>query len=159
MAAPVSYGLVGGILERLVAALHGKYLGAQHAHAFHVDVLTLHIQCTHIHTAGHIHQCAHGGSGHSVLSGTGLGYDALLSHAPCKQYLPDGIVYLVGTGVVQILALEVEPAAVLLAHALGQVQWTGPAHVVAQQLLVLPLEAFTLNDTLISQPEILHGLV
>ena len=50
-----------------------------------------------------------------------------------------------GTGVVQVFTLEVNPAAVLLGQAVRQVEWGRASHVVAQQLVVFTLEVLTLQ--------------
>ena len=97
--------------------------GAEHLHLLHIDALALYVGLTHVDDAFHIHQCADGGCGHTVLSGSGFGDDAALAHAACQQYLPDAVVDFVGTGVVQVFTLEVNPATVLLGQAVCQVEW------------------------------------
>ena len=96
--------------------------GAQHAHPLHIGVLPLHIGSPHEYLALHVHEGAHRGGGHAVLSGARLSDDALLAHFSCQENLPDGVVYLVCPRMVQVLALQVEPAVVALTHALGQVE-------------------------------------
>ena len=107
MAAPVAYGLVCGVLERHVSRAHRSHLSAQHPHALHVGVLAFDVQCSLIDHARHVHQCADRRRGHTVLSGSRLGDDAPLAHLLRQEYLADGVVYLVGTRVVEILALEI----------------------------------------------------
>ena len=107
VAAPVAYGLVGGVFERVVARKHGAHLGAEHLHALHVDVLALNVERPLVYHTGHVHQCAHRCHGHTVLPCACLGYDSLLPHLLRKEYLAHGIVYLVGPGVVQVFALKV----------------------------------------------------
>ena len=75
-----------------------------------------------------------------MLSGAGFGYDACLAHAARQQYLSDGVVDFVCAGVVEVLALEVDAAAVYGRQAPGQIQGRGAPHVVAQQLVELPLK-------------------
>ncbi len=144
--APVAYGLVGGILEGVVAREHRHHRGPQHLHALHIGVLALDVERTLVDHARHVHEGAHGGRGHAVLAGARLGDDALLAHLLGQQHLPYGVVDLVGTGVVQVLALEVEPAAVLVAHAPGMVERRGATHIVAQQHAVLVLKLAALDD-------------
>ena len=81
--------------------------GSQHLHTLHVGVLALHIGGSHEHFALHIHQCTHCGSSHSVLSGTGFGDDARLSHLLGHQYLADGSVDFVSAGVVQVFTFQI----------------------------------------------------
>ena len=125
VAAPVAYGLVGGVFQGLVAGVNGTYLGAQHFHLFHVGPLAHHVGAPHEDDALHVHQRADGGCGHAVLSGSGFGYDACLAHAARQQYLSDGVVDFVCAGVVEVLALEVDAAAVYGRQAPGQIQGEG----------------------------------
>jgi hypothetical protein len=68
-----------------------------------------------------------------VLAGAGLGDDAGLAHAPGQQGLADGVVYLVGAGVVQIFALEKYlRSAQFPAPTLGVINRGGTAHIILQ---------------------------
>ena len=122
-------------------------------------MLTLHIGGTHIDAARHVHQSANRSCGHAVLTGAGLSHDAFLTHLLGNQDLTDGVVNLVRTRVVQVLALQVELATILLAHALGQIERRGATHIVTQQGAILILKLFALNDRQISLLEVLHRLV
>ena len=62
----------------------------------------------HVDDALHVEQGRHGGGGHSVLAGAGLGDQASLAHPPGQQRLPDSVVDLVRAGVVEVLPLQVE---------------------------------------------------
>ena len=66
-----------------------------------------------------------------MLTGTCLGHDACLAHTLGYQDLPDGIVDLVGTGMVEVLALQIELAAISLAHTFGKIKWRRTTHIVA----------------------------
>ena len=156
MAAPVAYRLVGGVFEGPVACLHWSHLCTEHLHAFHVSVLSFHVECSLIHHTRHVHQRTHCGCRHAVLSGSGLCYDAFLSHFLCQQYLSDGVVYLVRSRVVEVFALEVEAAAVALAHPLGEVEGRRASHIVAQQRHVLVLKLFRLENGEIFLSQFLH---
>jgi len=58
-----------------------------------------------------------------------------------EQDLADGVVYLVGAGVVEVLALQVNlRPPQLLGESLGEVKGAGPAHVVLQVIVDLRLE-------------------
>jgi hypothetical protein len=46
-----------------------------------------------------------------VLAGPGLGDDAMLTHPVYKESLAERIIYLVGTGMGEVLSLEVDPGA------------------------------------------------
>ena len=145
VAAPVAYGFIGGILQGFVSRGDRAHFGSQHLHFFHVDVLACHVGFAHIHHAFHVHQCADRSGRYSVLSGSGFGDDAFLSHSPCQQHLPDGVVYLVCACMVQVLPLQVNLASVFLRKPVGKIQGRGTSHVVAQQLGELLLEIIAIQ--------------
>ncbi len=77
-----------------------------------------------------------------MLARTGLGNDPLLAHAQGQQGLPQGVVDLVGTGVVQIFTLEPDAgatvgAAVVGGETLGLIQRCRPPDVVLEQTVEL----------------------
>ena len=109
-------------------------------------MLSLHIGSTHEHFTLHTHQCAYGGCSHSVLAGSRLGNDARLAHFLGQQNLANGVVNLVGTRVIQVLTLQIQLAAILLAHAAGKIEWAGAAYIVAQQGMIFLLELFGLDN-------------
>jgi hypothetical protein len=76
-----------------------------------------------------------------VLAGARLGDDPGLAHAPGQQDLPDGVVDLVGAGVAEVLALEVDArTAQRLGQPRGERQRRRAADEVAQQGAVLGVE-------------------
>ena len=121
MAAPVADGLGACVAERHIACGHGMHLGAKHPHALHIGVLPLHIGLPHEDLTLHVHQRAHGGGSHAMLSGSCLGDDARLAHLPCHENLSDGVVDLVRARVVEVLTLQIELAPVFLAHSPGEI--------------------------------------
>ena len=159
MAAPVTNGLTTCVAQRHVACADWMHLGTKHLHALHVGMLTLHIGSPHEHLALHIHQRTHRRRCHTVLSGSRLCDNPRLPHLLCQQDLSDGVVDLVGSRVVQVLALQVQLAAVLPTHPLRKVQRTGPSHIVLQQRVILLLELLALNNRQISLLQVLHALV
>ena len=159
MAAPVAYGLIGRVLQSLVAAFDRKHFSSQHLHALHVDTLALNVQRSHVDTAGHIHQGAYGGSCHTVLTSPRLSDDTFLAHLACKQDLTDGIVDLVSSSMIQVLALQVKLAPVFRTHPLGEIERAGTTDIVAKQLVILIQEIFTFYDGFILVLQILHCLV
>ena len=159
MAAPVPDGLRAGITQRHVARGDGVDCRSQHAHALHVGVLSLHVGLAHEYLASHAHQGAYRGRGHAVLSRSRLGRDAGLAHALGHEYLSYGVVNLVGARVVEVFPLQVEPAAVKLAHAAGMVERRGTAHVVAQQRPVLPPEVGAVQYLAVDAPQVVHAAV
>ena len=159
MTTPVANGLVGSILQSLIATLNWINLCTEHAHAFHIHMLALYIQGSHIYSAGHVHKSTYRGSGHTMLTSTCLSYNTCFTHPLCQQNLPYGIVYLMSTSMVEVLTLEVQFATVFLAHAFSQIQWAGTTYIVAQQLMIFLYEIIAFYYILICQSEILHSLV
>ena len=75
-----------------------------------------------------------------MLTSTGLCDDTGLAHLLGQQDLSDGVVDFMGTGVVQVLTLQIQFAAILLTHPLGVVQGGGTTHIVLQQGMILAFE-------------------
>ena len=86
-------------------------------------MLSLHVGLAHEDLTVHAEERADRGCCHTVLTGAGLSDDACLAHLTGEEYLSDGVVDLVRSRMVKVLALEIELAAVALAHALGVVEW------------------------------------
>jgi hypothetical protein len=71
-----------------------------------------------------------------MLAGAGLGDDPGLAHALGQQDLAEAIVDLVRTGVVELVALEVDlRAAEMLGQPLGEIQRRRPAGVVRVEMI------------------------
>ena len=157
MRRPVGDGSVDGILERATATPDGANVGAEHFHAFHVDVLAFHIDGSHIDHAGHAHQRAGGSSGHAVLSGSSLGDDACFSKGSREEDLSDGVVDFVRPGVVEVFALEIDAGTISLAEASRMVEGTGASDVVAQEGLKFALERFAFDDFAVARLEFSDG--
>ena len=120
-------------LRVLRARLHRHDLGAEHLHAEDVRLLPLDVDGAHVDDAFEAEAGAQRRRGDAVLAGAGLGDDALLAHAPGEQDLAEHVVHLVGAGVVQLLALEVDlGAAEMLGQALGEIERARPADIVGR---------------------------
>ena len=105
---PVAHRLVDGVLERRAAGLHGPDLRAERVHAQHVRLLALDVLRAHVHDARQPEQRARGGGRDAVLAGAGLGDDPRLAEPARQQRLAEGVVDLVGAGVGEVLALQVQ---------------------------------------------------
>ena len=135
MAAPVADGFVRSIFQCHVTRCYRDDCGSQHLHLLYIDMLAFYIRFSHIHDALHVHQGANGGRCHSVLSGTGLGDDPLFAHAACQQNLSDGVVYLVGSCMVQVFPFQIHPATILFRKAVSRVEGRRTSYIIPQQLV------------------------
>ncbi len=139
---PVADGLVDGVLKGAGALGYRAHLGAEELHAEDIGGLAADVLLAHVDDAFHAQHGAHGGGSHPVLAGAGLGDDALLAHAPGEQPLPQGVVYLVGAGVGQVLPLEQDSCpAYLFGELLGRVEGGGAPDELPAQSLEPLLEA------------------
>ena len=76
-----------------------------------------------------------------MLSGAGLGDDALLAHAARDHDLAEHVVDLVRAGVIELLALEIDfCAAEMLGQSLGEIKRRRPADIVLEVAVHLGLE-------------------
>src|ERR1700752_3911944 len=65
----------------------------------------------------------HGRRRHPMLAGSCFGDDSFFAHFACEQDLADGVIDLVGAGVAEILALEINfRPAELLCESLGEIE-------------------------------------
>src|SRR5690606_35786815 len=154
---PVAHGFVQRVLERGRAAAHRYHLGAEQLHAIDVDLLPLDVGRAHVDHALQPQPGRHGGAGHAVLPGAGLGDDPRLAHAAGQQGLADRVVGLVRAGVVQVLALEEDPrAADFLAQPAGVVDRARTADVMGEVLLEGPDEAWVAAGLVIGPGQLLE---
>ena len=124
----------------------------------HIQLLAFNILGAHVDHAFHPEARTDGGSGHAVLSRTGLGDDAGLAHTTSKQDLADRIVDLVGACVAQVLTLEVDPStAQVVREPLGKRQSRWTADVVAQEAVILSLEGRILFGFLEGRMQLFKG--
>ena len=135
---PVAQRLVDRVLQRRRTVVNRDDLRAEQSHPCDVECLPVGVDAAHVDDALHTEQCAAGRGGHTVLTGTGLGDDAGLTHALGEQQLTEHVVDLVRTGVVEVFALQENPCATgEFAHARGFVERRGTSDVVALQPIEL----------------------
>src|SRR5207302_1929388 len=80
-------------------------------HAEDVEGLALDVLRPHVDVALEAQEGGDGRGGDAVLAGAGLGDEAALAHALGQEALAEDVVDLVGAGVAEVLALEVDPGA------------------------------------------------
>ena len=130
---PIAHGFVECVFERFGTAFHRHHGGTQELHAIDVLRLTLHVLRAHIDHAFHAVARSDGGGGHTVLACAGFGDHARLTHALGEHGLADHVIDFVRTGVIQILALQIDLcAAEVLRPAFGVIHRAGAAHVVLE---------------------------
>ena len=155
---PVAHRLVHGVLEGARTGGHRHHVGAQQLHAIDVEALAADVFLAHEHVALQAQARGHGGRGHAVLAGAGFRDHPLLAHVLGEQRLADGVVHLVGAGVVEILALEPDAgAAELFGPALGQIQRRGPAHVMGQVVVEIRLELGIVLEAPVHDIQLVEG--
>ena len=130
---PITDRFIDGILQCTAAAMH-RYNGSpEQLHPEYIETLPGDIGFAHVDKTGQSELGGHRGGSDSMLPGAGLGDDALLAHAPGQQQLPDHVVDLVRTGMIEILPLEIDlRAAQFGVEAVGQGQRIGAAGVFLQ---------------------------
>ena len=142
---PVAHCFVDSLLEGGLSRGHPHDLGAQKAHPRHVERLAFHVHRAHIDDAFHPRACAHRGGGNAMLAGTGLGDDPALAHPAREKNLPQGVVDLVGPGVKEILAFEVDfGTAQFAGEALSKVKRRGASGEVLEGVCEFVLERLVL---------------
>ena len=130
---PAAHGFVDGVLERLLAGVDRHHLRAQQLHPKNVELLPPNILRPHIHHTFEIEHRRRRRRRHPVLTGPGLGDHPLLAHPLGQQRLAQRVVDLVGPGVVQVLALQINlRPAKMLGQPPSEIQRTGAARIIAQ---------------------------
>src|SRR6202020_1396494 len=110
-----------------------------------VGLLATHVLGAHVDDAFEVQQCARRRGRAPVLAGAGLGDDPRLAHLPGEQRLTDRVVNLVGAGVVEVFAFEVDLMARGLAQPGRAVQRRWAPDVVTRERVALRDEAWVLT--------------
>ena len=131
---PLPHGLVDRVLKGHGAAGHRMHLGPQQLHAVDVQGLALGVLLAHENLAFQPQQGRRRGGGHAVLARAGFRDDPGFSHLLGQQRLSQHVVDFVGSGVVEILPLDVDlRPAQILRHLLRIIQQRRPSRVFLQQ--------------------------
>ena len=96
-------------------------------HAVDVHLLPLDVHLAHVDLGLKAQIGSHDGRGHAVLAGARLGDEPGLAHLLGHQRLAQGVVELVRSAVHQVLSLQVDLAAQLLAEVSGIVEGRRPS--------------------------------
>ena len=139
---PIANRLAGGVLQRARAAGHWNDLRAEELHTEHVQLLPLDVRRAHEHMALHAEKRRRRRRRHAVLARAGLGNHALLSHTLRENRLSQRVRDLVGAGVEQIFALQINlRLAVMLGEPLRVIEHRRAPRVPLQIAAHLRLEA------------------
>jgi hypothetical protein len=138
---PVAHRFADRVLERAAAGIDRANACTQELHALDVERLALHVDAPHVDFALEAEERGRRGGRDSVLAGSRFGDDSPLPHPARQQALTDRVVDLVGAGVRQVLALEVDSRPDALGEARRVVERRRPADEVALQGHELGLEA------------------
>ena len=148
---------IDSIFQRRGTPRHGHQVTAQDLHLGDVRVFLFDIHLTHVNLAWNSNQGAGSGQSHPVLTRTGLGQHLLLTHVLCQQGLADAVIDLVGTGVIEVLTLEIDPRSTeLFRQPAGVEQWTRAADIVALQVAQFLLERPGLAYFIIGRCDFIH---
>ena len=138
---PIAEGLVHGVAQGPRTAADRPDLRPQQLHAEDIGPLAADVFFAHVDDALQAEVGTGRGGGHAVLPGAGLGDDPPLAHAQRQQGLAQRVVDFVGPGVVEVLALEINPRpAAMFRQPAGEVQRRRPADIVLVQLVEFGLE-------------------
>ena len=131
------------------------HLGPEQLHAEHIRLLAADVFLAHVDDALQAEAGTGRGGGDAVLPGAGFGDHAPLAHPHGEQGLAERVVDLMGAGVVQVFALQIDlGAAVFLAQPLGVIQRRRPADIMPQQIAQFGLKLSIGMDLLV-----LHGQI
>ena len=131
---PIAHSFVNRVFQSAAAGIHSDYIGAEQAHAEHVQPLALHIFRAHVNRACEAELRRDCRRRHAVLARAGLSDDSLLSHARDEQPLAEGVIDFVRAGVQQIFALNVDTrAAQMRGEPFRELQRRGTPGEITQQ--------------------------
>ena len=97
---PVAHGFVYRIAKSSTARSHWADFRSHRLHFKNIKFLPADIFLAHVNPAGEIEKSASCGGRDAMLAGPGFSDYSFLAHSFRKKSLPDGIIYLVGTGMI-----------------------------------------------------------
>ena len=158
IAYPVAQGFICGILKGFIPAPGRNYSRTQHFHPLYVGFLPGHICFAHINNALQAHKRTYCSSGYSMLACSGLSYYPCFPHFFCKEYLPDSIVYFMGTGMIQIFPFKIDTGAILFTQSPGMKEGGRSSCIIGQQHVKFIPELFRFNDIIINSLQLFNIL-
>ena len=120
---PIAQGFIESILQRARTRLCWNNRSTQQLHPEHIWHLSGDINLAHIDDTFEAKPCAGRGRCHAMLASPSFGDNPLLAHATGQQDLPHDIVDLVGTGMIQFIAFEINLGTLqIIGQAFGKIQ-------------------------------------
>ena len=117
---PVAKRFVNGFLQGLLASFNSADIRSEQFHADDIEVLTLHVNGAHVNDTFEPETGRYRRGGDAVLTGPGFSDNAFLAKSLGEEDLTQRVVDLVGSGMKQVLTLEVNLGATkFLRPALG----------------------------------------
>ena len=129
------------LLQGPGTGLDGLDLRSEEPHPLHVRALAAHVLGAHVDDTVEAEEGAGRRRRDPVLAGPGLGDYPALAHPLRQQRLADGVVDLVGAGVSEVLAFQVDGPPNPFGESRGEVERRRPADEVAQEAVELLAEA------------------
>ena len=158
VAYPVPHGFIHGILESLRTGSDFFNHGSQQFHPEYVHGLAPYIFGAHIDDTLEAKPGGNRGSGHAVLACAGFSNDAGFPHPLRQQGLAHRVIDLMGAGMIQVLALQVDlGAGQLAAPPVRVIQGRRPAHESFKVTVELCQEVLILNVLLIGAGQLVQG--
>ena len=156
---PITHGLVDRVAQSARSARDGPHLRPQRLHVEYVQPLPPDVFFAHVHDAVQSEPCTSGCRCHSVLARTRLGDDSFLAHAQCEQGLSDRVIDLVSAGVIQVLALQIDPGSTaFFRHTFSEVQRARPPRIRCQKRGQTPLKRVVALGTLVFFSQFFQGM-
>ena len=135
------------------------HLSTPQAHLVYVESLAFSIFLAHEYFAFHVHQRRRRSRGNTVLTCARFSNNARFTHLLGKQNLPEHVIDLMRTGVVQVFTLQVDLCATQrLGQTLGIVQKRRTIGVFVQKLVQLRLEFWVIFVAIVSFLELDNGI-
>ncbi len=148
---PVAHGFIHCVFKRGRAAFNRHDFRAQNFHAKNIGSLAADVFFAHEYFAFHAEKRRDGGCRHAMLSCAGFGNDFLFAHSAGQKRLSQRIVDFMRTGMIQILALEINfCAAQGFGQSLGIIKWCRAAGIFTPVPVKLPGKGLIFPEDFIS---------
>ena len=108
---PVAHGFIHGVFQRARTRSHRDNLRPQELHSIDIQRLSANVFLAHKNVTLEPQSCRDRRAGDTMLTRTRFGNHPLLAHVFSEECLPDRVIHFVGTGMIQIFALEQDACA------------------------------------------------